>query len=69
MQLKFLFILKLVLGLIIANVEASYESGKGRFESYNENRYTEAKSIDDNDSKFFLNRNRERMPPAHDTVC
>ena len=48
---------------------ASYQTGKGRFESINGNRYTDAKSMDENDTKFFLNRNRERMPPAHDTVC
>lgn len=41
--------------------------GYGRFESLNSNRYTDAKSIEDTDSKFFLNRNRERAPPVHDT--
>lgn len=48
---------------------ASYQTGKGKFESLNGNRYTDAKSLDENDTKFFLNRNRERTPPAHDTVC
>lgn len=45
-----------------------YQMGKGKFESYNGNRYTEAKSINDNgnDTKAFFNMNRNR-PPAHDT--
>lgn len=43
------------------------KSGYGRFESLNSNRFTEAKSGEENDTKFFLNRNRERTPPAHDT--
>lgn len=44
----------------------AYQIGKGKFESYNGNRYTEAKSMDDNNTKAFLNLNRNR-PPAHDT--
>ncbi|CAG9806448.1 unnamed protein product [Chironomus riparius] len=52
---------------LISASTASYQTGKGRFESINGNRYTDAKSMDENDTKFFLNRNRERMPPSHDT--
>ena len=55
--------------LLISAANTSYQIGKGKFESINGNRYTDAKSLDENDTKFFLNRNRERMPPAHDTVC
>jgi hypothetical protein len=43
-----------------------YQTGKGKFESYNGNRYTEAKSMSDNETKTFFNLNRNR-PPAHDT--
>lgn len=44
----------------------AYQSGKGKFVSYNGNRYTEGKSMDDNNTKLFLSLNRNR-PPAHDT--
>lgn len=40
--------------------------GRGKFESYNGNRYTEAKSLGDNGTKIFFGINRNR-PPAHDT--
>lgn len=46
----------------------AYQTGKGKFQSYNGNRYTEAKSLNDNGVKLFLNQNRERAPPSHDTV-
>lgn len=46
----------------------AYQIGKGKFESYNGNRYTEAKSMDENSTKAFLNLNLSRnRPPAHDT--
>lgn len=52
----------------IAQITHGYQkSGFGRFESLNSNRYTEVKSAEENDTKLFFNRNRERMPPAHDT--
>ena len=62
-------LLAYILIYLVSVSTASYQIGKGKFESLNGNRYTDAKSMDENDTKFFLNRNRERMPPAHDTVC
>jgi hypothetical protein len=42
-------------------------SGKGKIQTYNGNRFTDAKSINQSGLKFF-NRNRARpQPPAHDT--
>jgi hypothetical protein len=59
---------KILLLLTTITIAHGYQkSGFGRFESVNSNRYTEAKSIEENDTKLFLNRNRERTPPAHDT--
>jgi hypothetical protein len=49
---------------------SAYQIGKGKFESYNGNRYTEAKSMDENNTKAFLNLNlnlNRNRPPAHDT--
>lgn len=43
-----------------------YQTGKGKFESFNGNRYTEAKSSEDTSTRLFFNRNRN-TPPAHDT--
>lgn len=51
---------------LIASFSNGYQMGKGKFESFNGYRYTEAKSLNDNDTKSFFNMNRNR-PPAHDT--
>lgn len=60
---------KFFLILTTISIANGYQkSGYGRFESLNSNRYTEAKSIEEaENTKLFLNRNRERSPPAHDT--
>lgn len=63
MHLKSEFLL-LTIALSLSLVVA-YQSGKGKFVSLNGNRYTEAKSLDEDDNKT-LNVNRNR-PPAHDT--
>lgn len=46
----------------------AYQNGRGKFVSYNGNRYTEARGLDEglNTTKAFFNQNRNR-PPAHDT--
>lgn len=68
MNLNSRFSLILVFSSLFSLSCGAYQSGKGKFVSYNGNRYTEAKSMDDNETKtilgFGLNRNR---PPAHDT--
>lgn len=56
----------LAIASIFGKLCDGYQVGKGKFESFNGNRYTEAKSISDNDTKAFFNMNRNR-PPAHDT--
>lgn len=58
-------VLMLVVGLTASSSDA-YQIGKGKFESFNGNRYTEAKSMNDNDTRAFFNVNRNQ-PPAHDT--
>lgn len=56
-----------LLTILVLRCDA-YQTGKGKFESYNGNRYTEAKSMDENNTKAFLNLNLNRnRPPAHDT--
>lgn len=52
--------------VLFATMCDSYQIGKGKFESFNGNRYTDAKSMSDNDTKTFFSLNRNR-PPAHDT--
>lgn len=55
--------------IVIACANGMNDVGKGKFESFNGYRYTEAKSLDDTEgTKLFLNRITERKPPAHDTV-
>lgn len=51
---------------LIASFCNGHQMGKGKFESFNGYRYTEAKSMNDNETKSFFNLNRNR-PPAHDT--
>lgn len=60
---------KFFLVLTTISIASGYQKsgGHGRFESLNSNRYTEAKSVDETDSKLVFNRNRERAPPLHDT--
>lgn len=62
-----LFVLILAVSLS-ASLCAGYQIGKGKFESFNGNRYTEAKSMSDseNTTKTFFSLNRNR-PPSHDT--
>ncbi|KAG5671026.1 hypothetical protein PVAND_001244 [Polypedilum vanderplanki] len=70
MNVKYQIILCIILiTFCITSLSAERNKiGKGKFEAYNGYRYTEAKSLDDaNGMKLFLNRNRERKPPAHDT--
>lgn len=68
MNLNLRFGLAVVFLSLISLSCGAYQSGKGKFVSFNGNRYTEAKSMDENNTKAFLgfglNRNR---PPAHDT--
>lgn len=43
-------------------------SGHGKFQTFNGNRFSDAKSISQNGLKSIFNRNRARpAPPAHDT--
>jgi hypothetical protein len=55
-----------VLVLLTISFCNGYQVGKGKFESYNGNRYTEAKSLEENSTKTLFGLNR-KSPPAHDT--
>lgn len=69
MSFKFRLSVSVLMMLVLslaASISDAYQIGKGKFESFNGNRYTEAKSMTDNDTKAFFNVNRNR-PPAHDT--
>lgn len=61
-------LLKFVLLCITISFAYGYQksNGHGRFEAVNSNRYIDAKSME-TDTKFFLNRNQQRLPPLHDT--
>lgn len=65
----------IVVGLLCLTCDGSIKAGKGKIESFNGNRFTEAKSISSSSSSqdglktiFTATRNRVRpAPPAHDT--
>lgn len=64
MQTSFYIIIILCLSFCDGSINAS---GKGKIQTYNGNRFTDAKNINQSGVKFF-NRNRARpAPPAHDT--
>lgn len=60
-----------VVGLLCLTCDGSIHTGKGKIESFNGNRFTEAKSISqDGIVKTIFTSNRNRMrpaPPTHDT--
>lgn len=60
----------IVVGVLCLTCDGSIKAGKGKIESFNGNRFTEAKSINNEGLKtiFTATRNRIRpAPPAHDT--
>lgn len=65
---RFILCILILLVSLSASLCAGYQIGKGKFESFNGNRYTEAKSMSDseNATKTFFSLNRNR-PPSHDT--